>query len=104
MEKLAWRARVKDGCMPEYIKRHTNILQQLKDTLKQAGIKNYSIWQSGNELFGYYECEKSKDFALNVQKASDVVAKWNEYMKDILIMEIMPDGGQPQLVQIFNME
>ena len=26
--------------------------------LNDAGIKNYSIWIDGSDVFGYYECEK----------------------------------------------
>ena len=24
---------------------------------RRAGIRNYSIWQAGDTLFGYYECD-----------------------------------------------
>ena len=30
----------------------------MKRVLKEAGISNYTIWNVGNELFGYFECEK----------------------------------------------
>ena len=36
--------------------------------LKAAGIKNYTIWNVGNELFGYYECEKGVQFAADTQR------------------------------------
>ena len=58
MEKYAWKATVKDGCLEEYCKRHNEIWPELVEVLKQAGICNYTIWNVGNELFGYYECEK----------------------------------------------
>ena len=64
---------------------------------------NYSIWNVGNELFGYYECAKGLDFAARVQNESPVVKKWDEYMKDILIMEKDPiTGAQPLLTQVFE--
>ena len=58
MERYAWKAYVKEGCLDEYIRRHDEIWPELKEVLKEAGICNYSIWNVGNELFGYYECEK----------------------------------------------
>ena len=64
MEKYAWKAIVKDGCLDEYIRRHDNLPQEMQNLLHQAGITNYSIWNVGNELFGYYECEKGIDFAV----------------------------------------
>lgn len=102
MEKYAWKAEVKQGCIEEYEKRHKDIWQELKLVLREAGIKNYSIWRDGNTLFGYYECEKGINHAMKVQKESSVIAKWNEYMKDILIMEINEGGGQPELKQVFD--
>lgn len=98
MEKYAWKATVKDGCIEEYKKRHDNIWEEMKKVLTDAGIVNYSIWNVGNELFGYYECAKGLDFAARVQNESPVVKKWDEYMKDILIMEKDPiTGAQPLL-------
>ena len=102
MEKYAWTAKVKEGCIDEYIKRHNEIWQELKDVLKIAGIKNYTIWADGNTLFGYYECETGVKHALEVQKESPIIAKWNDFMKDILVMDIAPDGGQPKLKQVFS--
>ena len=75
----------------------------MKKVLTNAGIVNYSIWNVGNELFGYYECAKGLDFAARVQNESPVVKKWDEYMKDILIMEKDPiTGAQPLLTQVFE--
>lgn len=103
MEKYAWKATIKDGCIDEYIRRHATLPQEMQDLLHQAGITNYSIWNVGNELFGYYECEKGIDFAAKTQADSPVVAKWDEYMADILIMEKDPEtGAQPLLKQVFE--
>ena len=50
MERFAWKAVVKDGMLDEYINRHANIWPEMKDVLKKAGISNYTIWNTGNEL------------------------------------------------------
>ena len=56
-----------------------------------------------NELFGYYECEKGIAHAAKVQAESEVVARWNEYMKDVMTMETDPEtGAQPKLKQVFS--
>ena len=60
----------------------------------EAGVHNYTIWNVGNELFGYYECEKGAQYALDYQAKSPVVAKWNVYMDDILTFEIDPATGK----------
>ena len=68
MIKYAWIAKVKKGCLEEYIRRHDQIWQEMKDVLKEASIRNYTIWTDGEQLFGYYECEKGTEHALKVQK------------------------------------
>jgi L-rhamnose mutarotase len=52
----------------------------------------------GDELFGYYECE-SIARASKVQAASPVVDRWNEYMKDVMEMEIDPQTGTAVLLK-----
>ena len=104
MEKYAWKATIKDGCFEEYCRRHDEIWPELVEVLKAAGICNYTIWNVGNELFGYYECEKGVDFAAKTQAESTVVDKWNEYMNDIMIMEMDPvTGAQPMLKKVFEL-
>ena len=103
MEKYAWKGMIVEGKFEEYKRRHDNIWPEMKEVLAEAGIVNYSIWNVGNELFGYYECEKGVEYAAKVQRESAVVDRWNEYMKDILIMEIDPEtGAQPLLTQVFS--
>ena len=105
MEKYAWKATIKEGSLEEYIRRHNNLPQEMKDLLYEAGIRNYSIWNVGNELFGYYECINGVEFAANTQANSPIVAKWDAYMADILIMEKDPvTGAQPLLKQVFSFE
>ena len=102
MERYAWKAKIIDGKKDEYIRRHDEIWPELEKVLLDAGIQNYSIWLTGNDLFGYYECSKGVDFAAKTQAQSDVVDRWNEYMKDVLVMEMDPEtGAQPGLEQVF---
>ena len=103
MEKYAWSGRIAEGMKAEYVKRHDEIWPEMIEVLKSAGIKNYTIWNVGDTLFGYYECEKGIEYAAKVQAESPVVDRWNEYMKDILIMEMDPEtGAQPKLTKVFS--
>ena len=102
MERYAWKARLLEGKKEEYIRRHDEIWEELKAVLSDAGIQNYSIWLTGDELFGYYECTKGVSHAAKTQAESTVVDRWNEYMRDIMVMEMDPvTGAQPKLEQVF---
>lgn len=105
MERLAWKGRIKPGCKAEYVKRHNEIWPELVEVLKAAGICNYSIFANGDELFGYYECEKGVDVAERTQASSPVVERWNQFMRDVLLLEMDPNtGAQPKLEQVFRLE
>ena len=101
MERYAWKAIVREGMLDEYIKRHDEIWPEMKDMLHAAGIRNYTIWNVGNELFGYYECDSVAE-AGRIQAESEVNARWDQYMKDLMIAEKDPvTGAQPLMKQVF---
>ena len=97
MEHIAWKGRIKPGCKAEYQRRHAEIWPEMVEVLKAAGICNYSIF--------YCECAKGVAYAEKVQAESPVVDRWNDYMKDILELEMDPvTGAQPKLEQVFRLE
>ena len=84
MEHIAWKGRIKPGCKAEYQRRHAEIWPEMVEVLKAAGICNY---------------------AEKVQAESPVVDRWNDYMKDILELEMDPvTGAQPKLEQVFRLD
>lgn len=101
MERYAWKAQVLPGRFEEYVRRHDEIWPEMTELLNQAGIRNYTIWNVGDDLFGYYECD-SIEFAAKTQATSPVVDRWNAYMKDVMITTIDPvTGAQPLMKQVF---
>ena len=103
MERYAWKATVKPGCLEEYIRRHDALWDEMKEVLTRAGIVNYSIWNVGDTLFGYYECTQGAAYAARVQAESPAVDRWNAYMKDVMVMEMDPvTGAQPMMREVFR--
>lgn len=100
MERYAWKGYIYPGKREEYVRRHDEIWPEMTALLNEAGVHNYSIWNIGDELFGYYECE-SVAHALKVQAESPVVVRWNFYMEDIMHMAFDEDGEQITPTQVF---
>ena len=101
MERYAWKAAVLPGKIAEYCRRHDEIWPEMLEMFRRAGIRNYSIWQTGDTLFGYYERDDLQT-ALAVQKNAPVSAHWRAYMHDVIRMERDPkSGAQPHLAQVF---
>ncbi|HUM46615.1 MAG TPA: L-rhamnose mutarotase, partial [Chitinophagales bacterium] len=72
------------GKEDEYKKRHDEIWNELKEVLKQAGIKDYSIFldQETSYLFAYLTIDdKAK---LDELPDKLIMKRWWSYMKDIM--------------------
>lgn len=105
MERMAWKGRIKPGQKAEYKRRHDEIWPEMVEVLRQAGVCNYTIFAAGDELFGYYECEKGVAWAERVQAQSPVVDRWNAFMQDVLELEMDPEtGAQPKLEPVFRLD
>ena len=98
MEKVVWRATIRQGMKEEYIRRHNEIWDEMVASLKSAGICNYTIWLDGDELFGYYECEKGARYALDFQANDPVVQKWELSMQPIM------QKKESKLVRVFSLD
>ena len=84
MQRVAFKMKLFKGCEEEYIKRHDEIWSELKDLLKQAGIKDYSIFldETTNDLLGYLTIGDAKK--LDDLPNEPIMQKWWTYMKDIM--------------------
>ena len=91
MEKIAFVMKLKPGNEAEYEKRHDEVWPELSQTLKQAGVSDYSIFleKSSGKLFGVLK--RSKDHSMEQLPLDPVVKKWWAFMADI--METHPDNS-----------
>lgn len=83
----AFLIHAKPGMAMEYQKRHNPIWFELKETLKDHGVSNYSIFlhQGTDTLFCYLEIEDEARFALLAE--AEVCQKWWRYMTEVLVCD-----------------
>ena len=84
MQRIAFKMKLYKGKEDEYKKRHDEIWNELKELLKQTGIKDYSIFldETSNDLFAYLTIDDAKK--LDALPNEAVMKKWWSYMKDIM--------------------
>jgi len=84
MQRVAFKMKLFKGSEEEYKRRHDALWPELKTLLKQAGIKDYSIFldEETNALFGYLTI--SNIAQLDELPKHPVMQKWWAYMKDIM--------------------
>ena len=76
----------------DYQARHDAIWPEMSSLLSEAGMRNYSIFRLGVQLFAYCEVD---DWAETLRRleASEVNARWQAYMADILDTPVDPATG-----------
>ena len=102
MERFAWKGRIKPGMRDEYKRRHDEIWPEMVALLKSAGIRNYTIWNNGDELIGYYECP-DLEAAERYKAASEVMQRWSRSMEGIMEMERSASGEVARYECIFEL-
>ena len=101
MERVAWHLRLKPGSKEEYKRRHDEIWPEMTAVLNEAGIHNYTVWNTGMDLFGYYESD-NLEVSNRIQKESPVVERWNAYMQEVIEVVLDPETGTvPALERMF---
>ena len=97
MGRYAWVAEVRPGYEEEYRRRHDEIWPEMIDVLREAGVRNYSIFRHGLVLFGYFETddlERTQRYMAN----SEVNRRWGQSMVPVMKMEIDPNTDFPYLL------
>lgn len=104
MQRLAFKMKLHKGMEAEYKRRHDQLWPELKQLLKQTGIKDYAIFldEETNYLFGVLKIDNPK--AMDDLPNHPVMKKWWDYMKDI--MDANPDNSpvSTPLTEVFYLE
>jgi L-rhamnose mutarotase len=83
MVRIARWTRVKAGCEAEYTEWHRKVWPELLALNSRAGIRNYSIYLRGRELFSYLEVD-DWDAAMQFLGGQEVAQKWQELMAPLM--------------------
>ena len=94
--------RVKPEKIDEYVEAHRHVWPEMLQALRDAGIRNYTIFRAGNEMFGYFEADDLRQTA-EFLAAQEVSARWQDAMAELLD-ERLPDGGPQPLEEVFRLE
>lgn len=101
-ERSAFVLHVRPDKLDEYVKAHAEVWPELLEALTDAGIRNYSIFRAGTDVFGYFEADDSAA-AQAYMEAQPVNSRWQDHMAELL-QERVPDAGAPTLEEIFRLD
>ena len=101
-QRSAFVLRVRPDKIDEYVAAHRNVWPEMLDALRGAGIRNYSIFRHGNEMFGYFESD-DLDAAAAFMSAQEVNTRWQDAMAELL-EERVPAQGPTPLEEVFRLD
>ena len=101
-QRSAFVLKVRPEKIDEYIEAHRTVWPKMLDALRAAGIRNYSIFRAGNEVFGYFESD-DLNAAGGFMAMQEVDGRWQDHMAELLEVRV-PDGGPPPLQEIFRLD
>jgi L-rhamnose mutarotase len=101
-QRSAFVLRVRADKVDEYVVAHREVWPDMLRALRDSGIRNYSIFRDGNQVFGYFEGD---DLAAAAEYLGqqEVCTRWQDAMADLL-EERVPDAGPPPLEEIFRLD
>jgi len=102
--RVAFRLKVRPGKLDEYLEHHTKVWPELLQDLTAAGYRNYSIFNDGNDLFGFFECDDC-DAANAAMAKSDANRRWQSFMSSFLEAAPDPEAGPTVMMQeVFRLD
>jgi L-rhamnose mutarotase len=105
VQRVAFRLWVQPEKLDEYKRLHQAVWPELLADLTAAGIRNYSIFADGAELFGYLECDDWDDANAFLAR-SDANRRWQAFMANYLATPIDPDAAAPLrlMTEVFRLD
>jgi L-rhamnose mutarotase len=100
-QRVGFVLRVKPDRVDEYVLAHREVWPEMLEALKEAGVRNYTIFRAGNEMFGYFETDDLA-CAETYLSAQEVNTRWQDAMADFL-EERVQDHGPAPLQEIFRL-
>ncbi len=101
-QRSAFVLNVRPEKIDEYVEAHRAVWPELLDALRAAGIRNYTIFRHGNEMFGYFESDDLEAVGRHLA-AQEINSRWQDAMADLL-EERVSDAGPSALEEVFRLD
>lgn len=105
MQRVCFTLRVRPNRIEEYRRRHAEVWPEMRDALRQAGWRNYSLFLADDGVvIGYLECDNFES-ARAAMSASAVNGRWQSEMAPLFEdSHARPDEALCPLPEIFHLE
>jgi L-rhamnose mutarotase len=92
LDRICFVIRLRPGTEAEYRRRHDVIWPELTDAIRAAGIREYTLFRRGNEVFAFAECERDGKAAFRRLARTAIDAEWSRWLSDLIELETDEQG------------
>lgn len=86
---------IREECIEEYKRYHERIWPEIERAIHRAGIRNYSIFLHGGQLFGYFEYVAPDDEYDARMQALAEAPRMREWWDVMEAMQVPEEGRAP---------
>ena len=104
MKRIGFQFKVRQDRLAEYKEQHTRVWPEMLEALRAAGWRNYSLFARADGLiFGYFETDDSLQAAQAKMAATEVNARWQDFMAPFTDANARPDESFVELEEYFHL-
>jgi L-rhamnose mutarotase len=104
MERICFTFELRPGTEDEYKRRHDEIWPELVAAIREAGIRNYSLFRRGTRVIAYAECEPDAATAFARVGATDVDRRWSEWFEGLIVELVDADGNLFRADEVWHLD
>lgn len=100
METIAVHTRLVRGREDDYDSQHERVPEELAAALREAGVRDWRIWRSGQELFHLIECDDYRAMRLALRDHPANIP-WQKQMSELLEVGDSYEGDDSGLRRVW---
>lgn len=104
MQRICFLMEIIPGQEEEYRRRHDEIWPELVDALRDAGVRNYSLFRRGTTVVAYAECHPDAATAFGKVGATEVNQRWAEWFRDVLAQHNDAHGNLIEATEVWHLD
>jgi L-rhamnose mutarotase len=104
VKRFCFIMELKPGAEQEYVRRHREIWPEMLSALRDAGIRNYTLFRRDRMIIAYSECEPDGESAFRTMAQTEVNANWSEWFEDLIERRVSDDGLPLSVAEVWHLD
>jgi L-rhamnose mutarotase len=104
VQRICFLMEIVPGGEAEYQRRHDEIWPELVTALRDAGVRNYTLFRRGTSVVAYAECYPDAAAAFGAVGATEVNARWAAWFDDVLVRLTDDEGNLLEATEVWHLD